>query len=69
MKILTRITDQKILFVDIHAYQKIKNQGPGPYKSLHHTDNRKYFSGLTPTKVIKNGAVAKVRILVEPGIL
>ena len=50
MKILTRITDQKILFVDIHAYQKIKKQGPGPYKSLHHADNRKYFSGLTLTR-------------------
>ena len=23
---------------------KQKNRGPGPHNSLHHTDNRKYFS-------------------------
>ena len=28
----------------IHVYQIIKNRGPGPYNSLHHADNRKYFS-------------------------
>ena len=27
-------------------YQIIKNQGPGPYNSLRHVDDRKYFSGL-----------------------
>ena len=50
MNILTRITDQKILFVNIYVYQIIKNQGPGPYNSLHHADNRKYFSGLSLTR-------------------
>ena len=25
----------------------IKNRGPGPYNSLRHADNRKYFSGLS----------------------
>ena len=34
----------------IHVYQIIKNQGPGPYNSLHHANNRKYFSGLSNTK-------------------
>ena len=24
-----------------------KNRGPGPYNSLRHADNRKYFSGLS----------------------
>ena len=28
-------------------YQIIKNRGPGPYNSLCHADNRKYFSGLS----------------------
>ena len=31
----------------IHVYQIIKNRGPGPYNSLCHTDNIKYFSGLS----------------------
>ena len=31
----------------IHVYQIIKNRGPGPYNSLHHADNKKYFSGLS----------------------
>ena len=31
----------------IHVYQIMKNQGPGPYNSLHHTDNSKYFSDLS----------------------
>ena len=25
----------------------IKNRGPGPYNSLRHADNKKYFSGLS----------------------
>ena len=29
--------------VHIHVYQIIKNWGPGPYDSLRHADNRKYF--------------------------
>ena len=29
----------------VHFYQIIKSQGPGPYYSQHHADN-KYFSGL-----------------------
>ena len=47
--ILTRVTDQKILSVYIHIYQIINNWGPGLYNSLCHTDNRKYFSGLSLT--------------------
>ena len=34
----------------IHVYQIIKNRGPGPYNSLCHTDNIKYFSGLSLTQ-------------------
>ena len=30
----------------INVYQIIKNQDLGPYNSLRHADNRKYFSGL-----------------------
>ena len=45
MNILTRITDWKIPCVYIHVYQIIKNRGPGPYNSLRHADNRKYFAG------------------------
>ena len=44
---MTRITDRKVLFVCIHVYQIVKNRGPGPYNSLRHADNRKYFSGLS----------------------
>ena len=46
---LTRITDRKILYVYIHVYQITKNWGPGPYNSLCHADNRKYFLGLSLT--------------------
>ena len=28
----------------------MKNQGPGPYNSLRHADNRKYFPGLSLTQ-------------------
>ena len=34
----------------IRVYQIIKNQGLGPYNSLRHADNRKYFSGLSLTQ-------------------
>ena len=44
---LTRITDQKIPPVYIHVYRITKNWGPGPYNSPHHTDNRRYFLGLS----------------------
>ena len=44
---LTRITDWKILCVYIHVYWITKNWGPGPYNSLHHADNRRYFLGLS----------------------
>ena len=40
----TRITDWKILCV------YTKNWGPGPYNSLHHADNRRYFLGLSLTQ-------------------
>ena len=46
---LTRITDRKIPCVYIHVYQT-KNWGPGPYNSLRHADNRRYFSGLSLTR-------------------
>ena len=47
---LTRITDRKIPCVYIHVYRITKNWGPGPYNSLRHADNRKYFSGLSLTR-------------------
>ena len=31
----------------INVYQIVKNRGPGPYNSLRHADNRKYFSDLS----------------------
>ena len=48
---LTRITDQKILWVYIYVYQTTKNWGPGLYNSLRHADNRRYFSGLSNAKL------------------
>ena len=50
ISILTRITDRKIPCVYIDVYKIIKNWGPGPYNSLRHADNRKYFSGLSLTR-------------------
>ena len=47
---LTRITDQKIPSVYIHVYRIAKNWGPGPYNSLLHADNRRYFLGLSVTQ-------------------
>ena len=44
---LTRITDLKIPCVYIHVYGITKNRGPGPYNSLRHADNRRYFSDLS----------------------
>ena len=44
---LTGITDRKVQCVYIHVCQIIRNQGPGPYNSLRHADNRKYFSSLS----------------------
>ena len=49
---LTRITDQKIPWVYIHVYRITKNWGPGPYNSLRHADNGRYFSGLS---LMQNG--------------
>ena len=48
MNILIIITDQRYNLY-ILVYQIIKNRGPGPYNSLRHTDNRKYFLGLSLT--------------------
>ena len=31
----------------IHVYRITKNWGPGPNNSLHHSDNRRYFFGLS----------------------
>ena len=68
MNILTRITEWKIPCVYIHVYQIIKNQGPGPYNSLRHADNRKYFSGRSLTQnrseahmIYMAGEVGKIR--------
>ena len=47
---LTRITDRKISCVYIRAYRITKNRGPGLCNSLRHTNNRKYFSGLSLTR-------------------
>ena len=47
---LTRITDKKILCVYIHVYRITKNCGPGPFNPLCHSDNRRYFSGLSLTR-------------------
>ena len=47
--ILTRITDRKILSVCSCLSIDIKNRGPGPYNFLIHTQNRKYFFGLSLT--------------------
>ena len=47
---LTRITDQKIPCVHIHVYRITKNWGPGPYNSLRHAENRRYFLGLSLTR-------------------
>ena len=44
---LTRITNQKILFVNIQVHQITKNWGPGPCNSLRHADNRGHFLGLS----------------------
>ena len=49
ISIQTRTTGRKIQCVYIHVYQT-KNWGPGPYNSLSHTDNGKYFSSLSNTK-------------------
>ena len=50
LNLLTRITDRKIPSLYTHVYHVIKNRGPGPYNSLRHADNRKYFSGLSLTR-------------------
>ena len=42
---LTRITDRKTTCVNNHVYRITKNWGPGPYNSLRHADNRRYFFG------------------------
>ena len=46
ISMLTRIADWKIPCVYIYVYRITKNWGPGPYNSLRHADNRRYFSGL-----------------------
>ena len=46
---LNRITDRKIPCVYTHVYRITKNWVLAPYNSLHHADNRRYFSGLSPT--------------------
>ena len=36
--------------VYIQVYHIRKNRGPGPYNSLRHANNRRYFSGLSLTR-------------------
>ena len=50
INILIKITNRKIPYVYTHDYHVIKNRGPGPYSSLSHADNRKYFSGVSLTR-------------------
>ena len=50
MNILTRITNRRIPFVRSCLSDIIKNRRPGPYNSLRHADNRKYFPSLSNTK-------------------
>ena len=47
---LTRIADRKIACVYVHVYRITKLWGPGPYNSLRHADNKRYFSGLSLTQ-------------------
>ena len=42
-------SDPKIPCVYIHVYRITKTWGLGPYNSLHHADNRRYFLGLSLT--------------------
>ena len=53
---LTRITDRKIPCVYIHVYRITKNRGPGPYNSLRHADNRRYFSGSLSNAKLRGSA-------------
>ena len=50
INILTRITNRKIACVYIHAYQIMKNRGPGRYNSQRHPDNTKKCSDLSLTR-------------------
>ena len=52
--ILTTIIDWKNAFVYIHVHQ-MKNWEPGLYNSLHHAENRKYFSGLSISSAKSKG--------------
>ena len=67
ISMLTRITDQKILYVYIHVYWITKNWGPGPYNFLHQADNRRYFLGpsLMPNRrevhVLLGEGIGKIR--------
>ena len=48
-KVQSTCTISMLTRIKIHVYQ-IKNWGPGPYNSLCHADNRKYFLGLSLTQ-------------------
>ena len=47
INILTGIANRKIPCAFTHVYHIIKILGPGPYISLCHAGNRKYFGGLS----------------------
>ena len=59
---LTRITDRKILCAFIHVYCITKNWGPGPYNSLCHADNSRYFSTKGSTHVLLSERSGKIWI-------
>ena len=55
---MTRITDQKVLFI-YSCFSNIKlkkNLGPGPYNSLCHASDKKYFFGSLSNTKLKGGA-------------
>ena len=47
---LTRIIERNIPRVYIHVSRIRKDRGPGRYNSLRHTDNGRYFLGLSHAK-------------------
>ena len=57
ISMLTRFTDRKIPCVYNHIYWRTKNWGLGPFNSLHHAYNRRYFSGLSLTQIRKEAHI------------
>ena len=57
ISMLTRFTDRKIPCVYNYIYWRTKNWGLGPFNSLHHAYNRRYFSGLSLTQIRKEAHI------------